>query len=167
MTGLWDGAATAIGRVRRVNEDSYLASPPVYAVADGMGGHGSGEWTAVTGDGCWALINAAPDSVTVREIWQRIEDGASLDTLMASLLRTGLRDAPDFALLATHDGSKHLFCRGRGVATVNSGGTSERLAGTGLATWREHPVAPDAGSVVLGDSSAGTYLHSRALKGIR
>ena len=43
MTGLWDGAATAIGRVRRVNEDSYLTSPPVYAVADGMGGHGSGD----------------------------------------------------------------------------------------------------------------------------
>jgi protein phosphatase len=43
MTGLCDGAATAIGRVRRVNEDSYLISPPLYAVADGMGGHGSGD----------------------------------------------------------------------------------------------------------------------------
>src|ERR1700749_3296636 len=43
MTGLWDGAATAVGRVRRGNQDSYLTSPPVYAVADGMGGHGSGD----------------------------------------------------------------------------------------------------------------------------
>ena len=43
MTGFCDGAATAIGRVRRVNEDSYLISPPLYAVADGMGGHGSGD----------------------------------------------------------------------------------------------------------------------------
>ena len=43
MTDLCDGAATAIGRVRRVNEDSYLISPPLYAVADGMGGHGSGD----------------------------------------------------------------------------------------------------------------------------
>ena len=125
-----------------------------------------GAWTAVAGDGCWALINAAPDSVTVREIWQRIEDGASLDTLMASLLRTGLRDAPDFALLATHDGSRHLFCRGRGAATVNTDGTSERLAGTGLVTWREHPVAPDAGSVVLGASSAGTDLQLPASAGV-
>ena len=125
-----------------------------------------GAWTAVAGDGCWALIDAAPDSVTVREIWQRIEDGASLDTLMASLLRTGLRDAPDFALLATHDGGKHLFCRGRGAATVNTDGTSERLAGTGLVTWREHPVAPDAGSVVLGASSAGTDLQLPASAGV-
>jgi serine/threonine protein phosphatase PrpC len=37
------GADSAIGQVRRVNEDSYLALPPLYAVADGMGGHGAGD----------------------------------------------------------------------------------------------------------------------------
>ena len=36
------GAATSAGRVRQVNEDSYLAVPPLFAVADGMGGHGAG-----------------------------------------------------------------------------------------------------------------------------
>lgn len=37
------GAATHTGRRRQLNEDSYLASGPVFVVADGMGGHEAGE----------------------------------------------------------------------------------------------------------------------------
>ena len=37
------GAATDVGRVRAGNEDSHLAMPPVFAVADGMGGANGGE----------------------------------------------------------------------------------------------------------------------------
>ena len=37
------GAATDVGLVREHNEDSYLASPPVFVVADGMGGHDGGD----------------------------------------------------------------------------------------------------------------------------
>ncbi len=36
-------AATHTGRVRRLNEDSHLAAPPLFVVADGMGGARAGE----------------------------------------------------------------------------------------------------------------------------
>ncbi len=37
------GSATDVGRVREVNEDARLTAPPVFVVADGMGGHHGGE----------------------------------------------------------------------------------------------------------------------------
>lgn len=37
------GAATDRGRLRKVNEDRFVASPPVFVVADGMGGHAAGD----------------------------------------------------------------------------------------------------------------------------
>jgi protein phosphatase len=37
------GVATDIGQVREGNEDAYLVVAPLYAVADGMGGHRGGE----------------------------------------------------------------------------------------------------------------------------
>ena len=43
MVELHCGAATDIGHVRETNQDAFLASAPVFVVADGMGGHQGGE----------------------------------------------------------------------------------------------------------------------------
>ncbi|CAM3909588.1 PP2C family protein-serine/threonine phosphatase [Nocardioides zeicaulis] len=40
---LHHGASSDVGLVRKVNEDSYLVAPPVFVVADGMGGHSGGD----------------------------------------------------------------------------------------------------------------------------
>jgi serine/threonine protein phosphatase PrpC len=40
---LHHGAATDVGLQRTSNEDAFLVAPPVFAVADGMGGHANGD----------------------------------------------------------------------------------------------------------------------------
>lgn len=42
-TGSFFGSRTEIGNVREHNEDSLMVTPPLFAVADGMGGHEAGE----------------------------------------------------------------------------------------------------------------------------
>jgi protein phosphatase len=48
MTALRSGSATDVGRVRTINQDQMLAASPLFAVADGMGGHAAGEVASLT-----------------------------------------------------------------------------------------------------------------------
>ena len=40
------GSRTDIGCLRDHNEDSLVAAPPLFAVADGMGGHKAGDFAS-------------------------------------------------------------------------------------------------------------------------
>ncbi|WEO75944.1 protein phosphatase 2C domain-containing protein [Cryobacterium sp. SO2] len=42
------GASSDVGRVRKINEDSFLSQSPVFFVADGMGGHAHGDAASQT-----------------------------------------------------------------------------------------------------------------------
>jgi PPM family protein phosphatase len=77
------GSATDVGRVRDVNEDSFLADAPVFVVADGMGGHEGGdvasaivvdEFVALAGGDYDAQDGAARVAATLRECQRRIAE---------------------------------------------------------------------------------------------
>ncbi|QIK82616.1 PP2C family serine/threonine-protein phosphatase [Sanguibacter sp. HDW7] len=66
MHTLW-GSATDRGRIRSLNEDALLAVPPVFLVADGMGGHDAGNVASrIVVDAFSTLVghdSVAPDAV--------------------------------------------------------------------------------------------------------
>ena len=83
------GAKTDVGRIREVNEDSYLVHEPLFAVADGMGGHIAGDVASST---AVELIEEQSDTASAEDmeslarlvrnansrIWERAQADPSL-----------------------------------------------------------------------------------------
>jgi protein phosphatase len=62
--------ATHAGRVRRKNEDAYYAEPPLFAVADGMGG---------------ALAGELASRIAVQALGELVEEGSDEERLAATV----------------------------------------------------------------------------------
>jgi protein phosphatase len=70
------GAATHVGNVRQRNEDSYLARPEagIWAVADGMGGHDSGDLASQT---VIAALQSIATPSSAADLLSSCEDGVA------------------------------------------------------------------------------------------
>ncbi|WP_309710849.1 protein phosphatase 2C domain-containing protein [Pseudolysinimonas sp.] len=67
-------AASDRGHVRRINEDSYLAIPPVFLVADGMGGHSFGDRASQATARVFATRLAHDEATTVSEVLDAVRE---------------------------------------------------------------------------------------------
>lgn len=82
------GAATHVGRVRQANEDSKLHEPPLFAVADGMGGHLAGDVAsqlAIEALSSGVLSDSEALVSAVRDANRQIFERASEDPLLTGM----------------------------------------------------------------------------------
>ncbi len=116
------GAWTDVGRVRATNEDRFVARPPLFLVADGMGGQNAGEVAAaIAAD----LLEAAAADGTMRTVgdlaaaleranaavWQRAGTDRALEgmgTTCTAAIVDGSR------LLVAHVGDSRAYLLRRG-----------------------------------------------------
>ncbi len=96
MIALNWGTSSDTGLVRQRNEDTFLAGVPVFAVADGMGGHAAGE---------------VASAITI----ERLRELTSHDPLSPDELRRAIEAAND-EVIATSSSSKAM--RGMGTTLV-------------------------------------------------
>lgn len=122
------GSATDRGCVRRLNEDALLAYPPVFLVADGMGGHAAGDVAsrlAVEEFGHLAGHRAAdPDEIhecfrrTAMRLRETVAAGRTAGTTVAGVA------------IAAYDGAEYWLVFNIGDSRVYrlSGGRLEQIS---------------------------------------
>lgn len=122
------GAATDTGQ-RAENQDSSVALPPVFAVADGMGGHAEGrqaaeavvdrlaaaEGTSLTVEGLREAIREADERI--RSVAESIADARGMGTTVAgvALVEAVVEGTPQpcWAVFHVGDSRVYLFADGR------------------------------------------------------
>jgi serine/threonine protein phosphatase PrpC len=109
-------AGTDPGRKRRINEDSYVIAPPLFAVADGMGGAQAGEIASALAAGALEESGANGGgerrvSELIQEANRRVHERATTDAATAGMgtTITAALVEPDGRVVFGHVGDSRAY----------------------------------------------------------
>jgi protein phosphatase len=154
MITLAPGSATDRGKVRATNQDALLVSPPLFAVADGLGGHAAGEVASRLALDTLAARFAAPYSAEAlaeaaraasRAVWQRADTEPALEGMGTTLTAVAVLNGAEqtrLAVVNVGDSRAYLFTGGQLSQLTRDHSVAQALIDAGeLAPeqWRGHP----------------------------
>lgn len=175
-------AITDVGNRRETNQDTYVAMAPLFAVADGMGGHSAGEIASAAVVRRLAeiederLITAKDVEVALAEAVQDIETEAGETDLGAGTTVTGVTFGVDPATpswLVFNIGDSRVYQHFRGALSQITIDHSvvQHLIDTGAITADEAEVHPHANvitrAVGFNEDPVPDYTHLALIPGQR
>jgi len=125
---LADAARTDVGKVRKANEDSYLAEHErgLWAVADGMGGFENGQWASQTVVGRLAEVQLARDfDADALSVAAALHDATG--RICAAAAASGKRMGSTAVALLIEDGRFAVLWAGDCRAYLQRAGVLHRL----------------------------------------
>ena len=149
------GAATDTGRRRAANEDSYVAKSPLFAVADGMGGHSAGDLASAAVVERLAEI-VGEDYLTPEAIESALYKATSdisgiamdselgMGTTVTGAVLTLRHDDPYFAVFNIGDSRVYSFNRNELVHVTVDHSVVQEMVDAGALTRDEAERHPDS-----------------------
>lgn len=148
-------AITNVGLRRDNNQDSYVVVPPIFAVADGMGGHSAGE---IASDAVAARLAEFQDSTSIKrshiderlhqsviDVYDRVgKTDLGAGTTVTGLALTESEGVPSWLVLNIGDSRVYQFFRGSLSQVTNDHSVVQHLIDTGTITPEEAETHPHA-----------------------
>ncbi len=147
---MW-GARSDVGCVRNHNEDSYLVSPPLFCVCDGMGGHAAGEVASAIA--VETIASMAPKSADAAQLGAAIEaaNTAIIESAVNGVGRPGMGctataayiEGTTLAIAHVGDSRAYLLHEGTLIRITRDHSYVEELVDAGEITADEARVHPN------------------------
>lgn len=174
-------ALTDVGHRRETNQDSYVTTPPIFAVADGMGGHSAGEVASAAVvrrlselGGKKAITEGDIDSVLADAV-EDIELDAGETDLGAGTTVTGVslttEECPTWRVFNIGDSRVYQYFKGALSQVTVDHSVVQHLIDTGAITPDEAETHPHANvitrAVGFGEAAVPDYTELALIAGQR